>query len=62
MSGFMHTDRYKLADGSIREKVQSKYNCFQRGQKNKGGEIATDRHYILLSGRCYRSAGSIKDI
>ena len=37
MSGFMHTDRYKLADGSIREKVQSKYNCFQRGQKNKGG-------------------------
>lgn len=37
MSGFMHTDRYKLADGSIREKVQAKYNCFQRGQKNKGG-------------------------
>ena len=37
MSGFMHTDRYKLADGSIREKVQPKYNCFQRGQKNKGG-------------------------
>lgn len=37
MSGFMHTDRYKLADGSIREKVQPKYNCFQRGQRNKGG-------------------------
>ena len=33
----MHTDRYKLADGSIREKVQPKYNCFQRGQRNKGG-------------------------
>ena len=37
MSGFMHTDRYKLADGTIREKVQPKYNCFQRGQRNKGG-------------------------
>ena len=37
MSGFMHTDRYTLADGSIREKVQPKYNCFQRGQRNKGG-------------------------
>ena len=37
MSGLMHTDRYKLADGSIREKVQPKYNCFQRGQRNKGG-------------------------
>lgn len=37
MLGFMHTDRYKLADGSIREKVQPKYNCFQRGQRNKGG-------------------------
>ena len=37
MSGFMHTDRYKLADGSIREKVQPKYNCFQRGQRYKGG-------------------------
>ena len=37
MSGFMHKDRYKLADGTIREKVQPKYNCFQRAQKNKGG-------------------------
>lgn len=26
MSAFWHTDRYKLADGSIREKVQTKYN------------------------------------
>ncbi len=33
----MHKDRYKLADGTIREKVQPKYNCFQRAQKNKGG-------------------------
>lgn len=32
MSAFIHTDRYKLADGSIREKVQPKYNCYQRGQ------------------------------
>lgn len=32
MSAFMHTDRYKLANGTIREKVQPKYNCFQRGQ------------------------------
>ena len=32
MSAFLHTDRYKLADGSIRENVQSKYNCYQRGQ------------------------------
>ena len=37
MSGFMHKDRYKLADETIREKVQPKYNCFQRTQKNKGG-------------------------
>ena len=29
---FCYTDRYKLADGSIREKVQAKYNCYQRGQ------------------------------
>ena len=28
MSAFLHTDRYKLADGSIREKVQAKYNCY----------------------------------
>lgn len=32
MSAFLHTDRYKLADGSIRERVQAKYNCYQRGQ------------------------------
>lgn len=32
MSAFLHTDRYKLADGSVREKVQAKYNCYQRGQ------------------------------
>ena len=37
MSGFMHKDRYKLADGTIREKVQPKYNCFQRAQKSRGG-------------------------
>ena len=63
MSGFMHTDRYKLADGSIREKVQPKYNCFQRGQKNKGGERLRWTGIISCGeGRCYRSAGSIKDI
>lgn len=33
MSAFLHTDRYKLADGTVREKVQPKYNCYQRGQK-----------------------------
>lgn len=32
ISAFLHTDRYKLADGSIRERVQAKYNCYQRGQ------------------------------
>lgn len=32
MSAFLHTDRYKLADGTIRERVQAKYNCYQRGQ------------------------------
>lgn len=35
MSAFLHTDRYKLADGTVREKVQPKYNCYQRGQKLK---------------------------
>ena len=32
MSAFLHKDRYKLADGTIRENVQAKYNCYQRGQ------------------------------
>ena len=33
MSAFLHKDRYKLADGSIKENVQAKYNCYQRGQR-----------------------------
>lgn len=33
MSGFMHNDRYKLADGTTREKLQAKYNCYQKSQK-----------------------------
>lgn len=32
VSAFLHKDRYKLADGTIRERVQPKYNCYQRGQ------------------------------
>ena len=32
MSAFLHKDRYKLADGTIKENVQAKYNCYQRGQ------------------------------
>lgn len=32
MSAFLHTDRYKLVDGTIRERVQAKYNCYQRAQ------------------------------
>ena len=32
MSAFLHNDRYKLADGTIKETVQAKYNCYQRGQ------------------------------
>ena len=37
MSGFMHTDRYKLADGTIKEATKPKYNCFQRAQRKKTG-------------------------
>lgn len=33
MSGFMHKDRYRLRDGTIREEMKPKYNCFQRGQR-----------------------------
>ena len=36
MSAFLHKDRYKLADGSIRERGQTKYNCYQRGQHLRG--------------------------
>lgn len=32
LSGFMHTDRYKLANGTVKEKLQPKYNCFSKGQ------------------------------
>lgn len=33
MSGFMHQDRYKLRDGTVREQMAGKYNCYQRAQK-----------------------------
>ncbi len=33
MSGFMHHDRYKLRDGTVKESLKSKYNCYQRAQK-----------------------------
>lgn len=32
MSAFMHRDRYKLSDGSIKVNIKPKYNCYQRGQ------------------------------
>ena len=32
MSAFLHNDRYKLANGTVKETVQAKYNCYQRGQ------------------------------
>lgn len=33
MSGFMHHDRYKLRDGTVKESLKPKYNCYQRAQK-----------------------------
>ena len=33
MSGFMHHDRYKLRDGTVKEYLKPKYNCYQRAQK-----------------------------
>ena len=42
MSGFMHTDRYKLADGSIREKVQPSL-AQPNGWWTMCGEIFTAR-------------------
>ena len=55
MSAFLHTDRYKLADGTIREKVQAKYNCYQRGQKLR----ACDGQSLYLAERwmplCWKS-------
>lgn len=33
MSGFMHHDRYKLRDGTVKEFLKPKYNCYQRAQK-----------------------------
>lgn len=33
MSGFMHHDRYKLRDGTVKESLRPKYNCYQRAQK-----------------------------
>lgn len=33
MSGFMHRDRYKKKDGTTKESMKPKYNCFQRAQK-----------------------------
>ena len=55
MSAFLHTDRYKLADGTIREKVQAKYNCYQRGQKLRACDGQS--LYLAGTGGC-RCAGS----
>lgn len=33
MSGFVHHDRYKLKDGTVKEVLKPKYNCYQRAQK-----------------------------
>ncbi len=33
MSAFVHADRYKLSSGETREKIQPKYNCYQRAQR-----------------------------
>ncbi len=33
MSGFMHHDQYKLRDGTVKESLKPKYNCYQRAQK-----------------------------
>lgn len=33
LSAFEHKDRYKLADGTVVEKVAPKYNCYQKSQK-----------------------------
>ena len=33
MSGFMHHDRYKLRDGTVKESLKPKYNCYPRAQK-----------------------------
>lgn len=35
MSAFMHRDRYKLKDGTTVVNMKAKYNCFQRGQKQR---------------------------
>ena len=47
MSAFLHTDRYKLADGSIREKVQAKYNCYSAA--STCGNVMVS-HFIWQSG------------
>lgn len=33
LSAFEHKDRYKLADGTVVEKIAPKYNCYQKSQK-----------------------------
>ena len=47
MSAFMHTDRYKLKDGTVRERTQPKYNCFQRAQ----GFVECDGQSLYLAER-----------
>lgn len=36
MSAFTHNDRYKLRDGTVREQLAGKYNCYQRSQRLRG--------------------------
>ena len=47
MSAFVHTDRYKLRNGTVREKTQPKYNCFQRAQ----GFVECDGQSLYLAER-----------
>ena len=57
MSAFLHKDRYKLADGSIRERVQAKYNCYQRGQHLRG----CDGQALYLAERVDRLVAAYPD-
>ena len=33
LSGFWHKDRYRLADGTVKEVMAPKYNCYAKGLK-----------------------------
>ena len=47
MSGFMHTDRYKLADGSIREKSSPSITAFSAANATKAAETVMGKHCTL---------------